>query len=167
MKRRAIAAALALAACGQTPAENTPDQAMTAEEPSEAGLSAALRGQAGDYYNDFIRAPGMDRYAPAKLSLAGAGSALRLERTMQTTFPSVIIDGEDGTEALVFSGCMAHMCGGETAGVVAINVATGEAFVGVKDAEGESVLMSNARLETLLTQNSPTQNWTQPLPGDE
>lgn len=163
MKKLAFAAALLLAACNQqSPQESAPQAVMA--PPSAVSQTALLRAQVGKTYTDFVQAPGMQRYAASGLGFAESSAAERFDRNMQTLFPSVVVNGND-LEALVFSGCMAHACGGESVGVLAIDLATGDAFVGVKDADGETVLKPNARLQMLLTQTSPTHAWTDPPAG--
>jgi hypothetical protein len=154
----AAMAALAVTGCGrrETAKETAaPAAAAVLTTPNEA----ALRTQAGRTYADFAATPGMERYAAEHLDLGTPGAA-RFSRSMAVATPGAIVSANDVT-ALVFTGCMQHNCGG-TLSVLAIDVATGDAFVGVKDEDGETVLKSNARLQMLLTSTSPTHAWTNP-----
>jgi hypothetical protein len=63
-----------------------------------------------------------------------------------------------GAEALVFRGCAEEGCDAGAA-VVAIDVRTGVAFVGVRDVGGADELAPNDRVEALLRLNSPTRAW--------
>ncbi|MGE0828762.1 MAG: hypothetical protein AB7O04_05345 [Hyphomonadaceae bacterium] len=170
MKLLSVAAlilAAALAGCGQREGAEekiSPTAHLASEIPETPGATAAaLRAQAGQYYADFIKAEGMSRYAVENLGL-NPEAAARFASSMDVTAPSIVAE-HDGLEALVFFGCAAHNCGGLTASVLAIDLATGDAFVGVKDEAGESILKSNARLQMLLTQTSPTRTWTDPVKG--
>lgn len=64
-----------------------------------------------------------------------------------------------GAEALVFRGCAETGCGDGEA-VVAVDIGTGGAFVGVEDAGGAVIMAPNERVEALLRLNSPTRHWT-------
>ena len=84
---------------------------------------------------------------------------------MQGAASSAVLSG-GGAEALVFQGCAETGCADGLA-IVAIDVATGTAFVGVKDAEGAEILTPNDRIEALLRLNSPTRSWHNPEPTPE
>lgn len=84
---------------------------------------------------------------------------------MQVSTTSAVLSG-GGAEALVFQGCPETGCTDGLA-IVAIDVATGMAFVGVKDAEGAEILTPNDRVEALLRLNSPTRSWHNPEAASE
>lgn len=159
MKRIMLAAAmaLALAACGQQPAQQA--AAPEVAEPTVATPAALLRNHIGSAYPAFVQQPGMGRYAPQNLGL-GAETE-RFAGAMQAPAASRAI-ADSGVEALVFTGCAAADCA--ASGVLAIDLATGDAFVGVKDAAGEAILKPNARLQMLLTATSPSRAWSDPRP---
>jgi len=79
---------------------------------------------------------------------------------MATGQPGEVLAG-GGAQALVFGGCADTGCA-DGRSVVAIDLATGDAFVGVHDAGGRDVLEPNDRLEALLRLNSPTRSWDDP-----
>ena len=165
MKRNAVAvvALILLASCGQrAPADQAAEVTPAAAPAPENSVADALRPQANAYYADFVRAPGMERFAIDRLGL-GAEAAARLTRNMDVQTPGALI-AANGVEALVFFGCMAHNCA-NAAGVLAIDTATGDVFAGVRDEAGEVILKPNARLQMLLTQTSPTQSWADPRRG--
>ena len=102
----------------------------------------------------------MERYAITALGLSDAEQA-RFAHAMTNQAPAVLTSG-GGSEALVFSGCAPSGCL-EGLSVVAIDVATGEAFVGVSDMTGAAELSPNDRLEALLRLTSPSQTWDDPV----
>jgi len=71
--------------------------------------------------------------------------------------PSEVIQG-GGAEALVFRGCAEEGCGSGEA-VVAADMATGAAFVAIRDAGGTDELVPNEKVAALLRLNSPTRTW--------
>jgi hypothetical protein len=158
----AAAAALALSGCGRRDADKEATPASVAAPAPASPAEAALRAQAGKHYQDFAAAPGMGLYGVENLGLDTAEAA-RFSQNMEVTTPGSIVTS-NGVTALVFTGCRQHNCGA-TASVLAIDVATGDAFVGVKDDAGEAVLKSNARLQMLLTSTSPSRAWSRPVRG--
>jgi hypothetical protein len=118
-----------------------------------------LRPFAGATYPDFAaRAE-----APAPLDLSATDEA-RLTAAMAAPQPSWIARG-GGAEALLFTGCAAEGCAAGRA-VVAFDLATGAAFVGVRDAAGATELAPNPRLEALLRLSSPDRDWDDPRPPE-
>jgi hypothetical protein len=71
--------------------------------------------------------------------------------------PAVLVQG-GGAEALVFRGCAQEGCEAGAA-VVAIDIDTGGAFVGVRDVGGADELAPNDRVEALLRLNSSSRRW--------
>ena len=128
-----------------------------------AEVDPSLRNHAGETYPAFVSASGA-RYAPEGLGLAGVDRD-RFGQAMQGAASSAVLSG-GGAEALVFQGCAETGCADGLA-IVAIDVATGTAFVGVKDAEGAEILTPNDRIEALLRLNSPTRSWHNPEPTPE
>ena len=139
---------------GPRPAVSAP-----AEEPAPAP-ALDLRPHAGELYSNFAEGAGA-RYGPDQLGLNAADRA-RLWRSMASATAGQV-EGGGGAEALVFRGCAEGGCQ-EGAAVVAIDVATGAAFVAVRDAGGSEVLAPNDRVEALLRLNSPTRTWDSPTP---
>lgn len=119
-----------------------------------------FRAHAGQTYADFIASPGMERYSLTALGV-GADEQTRFSHAMSNQAVGILATG-GGSEALVFSGCAPSGCL-EGLSVVAINVATGEAFVGVSDMAGTATLAANDRLEVLLRLTSPSQTWDDPV----
>jgi len=151
-----LAAALGVAACGQLAPERTapaPAPAVASEEAPD------LRPHAGETYAAFVAAAGA-RYTPDSMGIPAADRA-RLWRGMATATPAQLLTG-GGAEALVFKGCSDQGCE-EGSAIVAIDVATGAAFAGVRDVGGADVLAPNERLEALLRLNSPTRSWENPV----
>jgi hypothetical protein len=150
-----FASALGAAACGQL----APERAMPAPAPAVASEDIPdLRPHAGETYAVFVAAAGA-RYTPDSMGIPGADRA-RLWRGMAAAAPAVLLTG-GGAEALVFKGCSEQGCEDGSA-IVAIDVATGAAFAGVRDVGGSDVLAPNERLEALLRLNSPTRSWEDP-----
>jgi hypothetical protein len=102
----------------------------------------------------------MERYSPTAMGLSDAEQA-RFTHAMSVEAPALMTSG-GGAEALVFSGCAPSGCL-EGLSVVAIEVTTGEAFVGVSDMSGAAQLAPNDRLEALLRLTSPSQTWDDPV----
>ena len=115
----------------------------------------------GQTYAAFVAAPGMARYSLAELGVAGTSEAQRFNHAMANQRPALITAG-GGVRALVFSGCAPSGCL-EGLSVVAIDLSTGEAFVGVSDMSGTAKLAPNDRLEALLRLNSPSRSWDDPV----
>ena len=154
------AAMVGLTACdrlslGPPTAEPAPVAPVRTAEPV---VDPDLRSHAGEGYAAFVGASG-SRYAPDALGLIGPDSD-RFGRAMQASTTSAVLSG-GGAEALVFQGCAETGCTDGLA-IVAIDVTTGTAFVGVKDAEGAEILTPNDRIEALLRLNSPTRSWHNP-----
>ena len=159
-------AAIGLASCDRLalgPPAAEPAPAVQTPVTPAAEVDPALRSHAGETYAAFVSAAGA-RYAPEGLGLAGADSD-RFGRAMQRPAASAVLSG-GGADALVFRGCSETGCEDALA-IVAIDVATGTAFVGVKDAEGAEILAPNDRVEALLRLNSPTRNWHNPEASPE
>jgi hypothetical protein len=135
-----------------------------ASRPSQAAPVAEaipdFRAHAGETYADFVASPGMERYSLTALGISQDEQA-RFSHAMSNQAVGILATG-GGSEALVFSGCAPSGCL-EGLSVVAINVATGEAFVGVSDMQGTATLAPNDRLEVLLRLTSPSQTWDDPV----
>jgi hypothetical protein len=115
-----------------------------------------LRPHSGELYVDFLAQPGMDRFGLEALGLSDAERS-RVQAALPPTTEARLVSG-GGAEALVFAGCAQPGCGDGVA-VLAIDMATGAAFVGVRDAEGADMLVPNPRVEALLRLNSPSRRW--------
>ena len=157
----AALAVLALAGCdqiglGPRQADSAPP-AVVAPEPIPD-----FRPFAGSAYADFAGRPEFQRYGVAGLGLAPDDEA-RLSAAMAATTPGWIAHG-GGAQALLFTGCAAGGCEAGR-GVVAIDLATGGVFAGVRDAQGQTELAPNARLEALLRLSSPNRSWDNPEPA--
>lgn len=157
----AVIAALMLGGCdrlslGPPDAEPAPVTASPAAPP--AVIVPDLRGHAGETYAAFVAASGAS-YAPDALGL-GAADRARVWRAMAASESARVLSG-GGAEALVFRGCAETGCGDGVA-IVAMDIASGGTFVGVKDAGGAEVLLPNDRVEALLRLNSPTRSWDNP-----
>lgn len=157
-----VLAALALAGCGARDKEEAAEPQPAAAVAPESETAAALRAARGKYYFDFVKEAGMERYAAENLGL-DAQAAARFSRNMDIQGVGTIA-AANGVEALVFTGCVEASCGGGAGplSVIAIDTQSGDAFVGVKDAEGESVLKPLPRIQMLLTETSPTNAWSNP-----
>jgi len=103
----------------------------------------------------------MAAYTPEGLGLSEEDAA-RLRASMAQSVPAWMASG-GGAEALVFTGCGASGCG-EGRAVVAVDIATGSAFVGVRDSAGALELVPNPRVEALLRLSSPTRAWDDAQP---
>jgi hypothetical protein len=153
--------ALLLAGCDQ--AGLGPQQAVSAPAREPAPLAqpvADLRPHAGEHYPTFASNAGA-RYSPDELGFNATDRA-RLWRAMATTTPGQIVEG-GGAQALVFRGCAETSCQ-DGAAVVAVDLASGLAFVAIHDAAGAEVLTPNDRVEALLRLNSPSRRWDDPAP---
>lgn len=132
--------------------------------PAPAPVSAPvpnLSGFVGAAYPEAATRAGFERFTPTALGLAEADQA-RLAAAMADAQPSWVAAG-GGAHALLFTGCAAEGC--ETGrAVVAIDMATGAAFVGVRDSQGATELAPNPRLEALLRLTSPDRGWENPQP---
>jgi len=152
-------AAAGAVACGQ--AAVGPHQAASAPlEQVDATAAPDLRPYVGESYAAFAAAPAMQRYSLDGLGLPGAEQA-RFRHSMTNSAPALLARG-GGAEALVFSGCAPSGCL-EGLSVVAVDVGTGEVFVGVSDSGGAAQLVPNDRLEALLRLTSPSQTWDDPV----
>lgn len=160
----AVGTMLALAACDQISLGPPKAASAPPSAPAEAEPIADLRPFAGTTYADFAARPEFARYAAAGLGLSTADQA-RLDAAMAAQAPAWIAHG-GGAQALLFTGCAAEGCA-VAQGVVAVDLATGSAFVGVRDAEGQTELTPNPRLEALLRLSSPARAWISPEPARE
>ncbi|HET9232336.1 MAG TPA: hypothetical protein VFO00_13690 [Vitreimonas sp.] len=142
------------AGCGQLAGRDLGPGPGAAEAAPVAQPVADLASYSGRPYADFV-ATHQDRFAPEALGLAALDSG-RLQHAMAASSGALLQGG--GAEAMVFRGCATNGCG-EGVAVVAIDPATGGAFVGVRDAAGKHVLAPNERLEALLRLNAPTRDW--------
>lgn len=149
------AASLVLAAgCERISAERV------APEPATAVAAAPIQNLNPFIGLDFSQFVARNRdYEPEALGLSAADRS-RLWRAMAIPTVGTMIDG-GGAQALVFRGCAETGCGDGLA-VVAVDAATGMAFVAVRDAGGGVVMSSNDRVEALLRLNSPTRDWADP-----
>jgi hypothetical protein len=154
------AAALGAAGCGQLGVGPHPADSAPTAVAAEPTALPDFRAQAGKTYAQFVQQPGMERYALDAFGLSEAERA-RFAHAMASEAPGLLASG-GGAEALVFSGCAPSGCL-EGLSVVAIDVATGETFVGVSDAGGAVELAPNDRLEALLRLTSPSQTWDDPV----
>jgi hypothetical protein len=101
----------------------------------------------------------MERYRLEALGLT-EGEAARFHAHMSTGTQAELISG-GGAEALTFTGCAAAGCD-EGVAILAVDAATGAAFVGVRDGQGADVLVENPRIEALLRLSSPRGQWDDP-----
>jgi hypothetical protein len=149
-----IGALMAAGGCGQL----APERTAPGPAPAAAEAAPDLRPHAGKTYSDFVADAGA-RYTPDALGIPAA-DRVRLWRGMAEATPGALLTG-GGAEALVFQGCSEQGCE-QGASIVAIDVATGTAFAGVRDVGGADVLAPNERVEALLRLNSPTRAWDNP-----
>jgi hypothetical protein len=147
------AGVLALAGCDQLGLGPPPSEA-SAPPPAPAPLPD-FAASVGQSYASFAAEAGA-RYAPEALGLNAIDRA-RLWRAMADAQPGVLVQG-GGAEALVFRGCAETGCAAGLA-VVAVDTASGDVFVGVRDAGGAVELTPNDRLEALLRLNSESRRW--------
>lgn len=153
-----VAAVLMLVGCGQVGlGPRHADSAPVATAQTVPDFSS----YAGQSYTDFTAEPGMERYSLPELGVDGTVEAQRFNHAMANPQPGLIAGG-GGAEALVFSGCAPSGCL-EGLSVVAIDVGTGDVFVGVSDMGGVARLAPNDRLEALLRLTSPSQSWDDPV----
>ncbi len=150
--RRVVLGALAIAAASAC----TPAPAPTTEPPPAPVEDLGLRQHVGQRFETFTQSVGMARFAPSRLGLNEADQT-RLVVDMAVTQPSVLAQG-GGASALLFTGCATTGCA-DGMGLVAIDVASGAVFIGVRDAHGRDVLLPNDRLEALLEATSATRQW--------
>ncbi|HRP12131.1 MAG TPA: hypothetical protein PLK37_13970 [Terricaulis sp.] len=158
----AIFSSLALASCD---AVQLGPQGAASAPPAPAAAAAPapdLRGLAGVDYLDFTARPEFTRYSAEGLGLSTADQARLMAAMSGSPRPSWIADG-GGARALLFTGCAAEGCASGR-GVVAIDLATGAAFAGVRDSAGRTELAPNPRLEALLRLSSPERTWDTPEP---
>lgn len=154
-----IVAALCASACGQ--AAVGPQQAASAPiDRVEPTSLPDFREFVGDTYAEFAAQPVASRYDVTALGVEAAQRA-RFTHSMSRAAPGLIADG-GGAQALIFSGCAPTGCL-EGLSVVAVDVASGEVFVGVSDAHGADELVPNDRLEALLRLTSPSNTWDDPV----
>jgi hypothetical protein len=161
---RASAAILSVAAAGcdrliERPPAPGPASAQAALAADAVANIEAYRGRS---YAEFAAAHAA-RFSAETLGLGTADRA-RLERAMVGD-AGVVLEG-GGAQALVFRGCAASGCADGVA-VVAIDAATGAAFVGVRDGAGKDVLAPNDRLEALLRLNAGTRDWIDARPAQQ
>jgi hypothetical protein len=135
------------------------DSAPAAPAP-QPGAPPELRQAVGETYPVFVAEPGRERYRLENLGLSEAEQA-RLEAAMAVPAPAPLAAG-GGAEALVFAGCAESGCEAGM-GVVAVDLTTGAVFVGVRDGEGQTEFVPNARLEALLRLTSQSRRWDDPI----
>jgi hypothetical protein len=156
--RTALCAAVLAAGCDQLGLGPPRATSAPAEPPPAPVAIADLRPSVGEIFPAFASGVGA-RYSPEQLELAAADRA-RFWRAMANPAASDLVQG-GGAEALVFRGCAETGCL-EGYAVVAIDTATGAAFIGVRDAGGSEALVANERMEALLRLNSPGRAWDDP-----
>ncbi len=154
-----ILVAAALSGCGQ--ANLGPQSAVSAPSVTSATPVPDFAAHAGETYAAFVAQPATAAYSLTELGVAETPGAGRFEHAMAHPAPGLVASG-GGVEALVFSGCAPTGCL-EGLSVVAIDVATGDVFVGVSDMAGTEKLVPNDRLEALLRLTSPSQSWDDPV----
>jgi hypothetical protein len=158
--RQLLAAACAVAlvaACNQVSLEPAP----ATSAPPEATAIPDIAPYAGDAYSVFAARADTADFSLEALGLSEADQA-RFGAASADERPGVLVGG-GGARALVFYGCAARACA-EGVAVVAIDAATGDAFVGVRDSEGAEALVRNERLEALLRLNAASGRWDDPNP---
>lgn len=156
----ALIAASAVAGCDQLGLGPQRAASAPATPPTTASELIDLRAHAGETYAQFQARPGMERYTLAELGLSQSETE-RFQRSMAQERGAPLVSG-GGVEALVFSGCAAGGCL-DGLSVLAIDVSTGEVFVGVSDMAGIEKPVPNDRLEVLLRLTSPSQSWDDPV----
>jgi hypothetical protein len=150
-----VITALALAGCeAPGPASNGQGSA-----PLELPQGPDVRPYVGLTLADFIATPDMAQFALEAQGLSAADQARFMAAHAQPS-PAVWMAG-GGAEALVFYGCAAAGCGAG-ASVMAVDHATGETFLGVRDGAGAVVVVPNLRLEALLRLGSASGAWDDP-----
>lgn len=115
-----------------------------------------VSGFVGVAYPEAAARAGFERFTPTGLGLNAPDQA-RLAAAMAQPQPSWVASG-GGAQALLFTGCPLEGCAAGRA-VVAIDLATGAAFVGVRDSAGADELASSPRLEALLSLSTPDRSW--------
>ncbi|HRP11991.1 MAG TPA: hypothetical protein PLK37_13240 [Terricaulis sp.] len=155
----ALLAASLLASCDQIRLE--PKAADSAPPPAAVEPTPDFSSAIGAAYPDFIARPVFQRYSATELGLSGADQA-RFAAAMTQAQPSWVASG-GGARALLFTSCPAEGCAAGRA-VTAIDMATGAAFVGVRDGAGATELVPNPRLEALLRLSAPDRVWHNPQP---
>ena len=158
MRELTLALALAALAAGCSRAVVTPPLGPAQAEATALAVPD-FRPHIGQTYSAFVAAPEMTRYSPDELGLSAADQA-RIGRAMASPMPGSVAEG-GGAQALVFGGCAASGCADGTA-LMAIDLATGGAFVGVRDSAGTEILVPNDRIEALLRINAPSRRWDDP-----
>jgi len=126
-------------------------------EPAPVAAPAAIadfRPFAGRTYADLVAAH--PSYTADAQHLSPPELA-RFNAAMVTQQPAWLISG-GGAEVLVFAGCAADGCAAGRA-ILAVDVATGEALMGLRDGQGSSEFVQNERVEALLRLNAPTRQW--------
>jgi hypothetical protein len=146
--------AVMAAGCDQVTGRDVGPGPGSAEAAPVAQPVSDLASYNGRSYADFVAAH-QDRFSSEALGLAAADGG-RLEQAMGASSGALMQGG--GAEALIFRGCAASGCGDGVA-VMAVDAATGGAFVGVRDGAGKDVLAANERLEALLRLSTPTRDW--------
>ncbi len=155
---RAAGVALILAVAGCDQGVVAPPS-ITGPGPAEAHADPGLRAHEGQSYAEFSAVPELARYAPAGLGIGEAGQR-RFERAMSQSAPGWIVEG-GGLSALVIVGCDASACA-DAAAILAIDLASGEAYGAVRDASGRDVLLGNDRLQALVEATTPADRWADP-----
>ena len=162
LRSLSLALLCAVGACSQATVGPQP-AASAPMEGVEAAAAPDYAAYAGQLYPAVAADAVMARYSLEALAIPAAEKA-RFEHAMSNALPGVLAGG-GGAQALVFSGCAPSGCL-EGLSVVAIDVRSGEVFVGVSDQAGADKLVPNDRLEALLRLTSPSQNWDDPVrPG--
>ncbi len=120
-----------------------------------------LMAHVGQAYPAFVAEAGV-WFSPEAMGLNAADRA-HLWRLMADARPAVLVEG-GGAAALVLRGCAAEGClAGEA--IVALDTATGAAFVAVRDGAGVEELIPNDRLGALLRLRSPNGIWSPQADG--
>lgn len=153
MRSSCLVFALSLAACdglsGPAPPATPPAPAPVLARPVQD-----LQTYAGRNYADLVAAY-PSRFGSEALGIS-ASDAQRIHVLTQRATGAMLDGG--GAQALVFRGCAATGCADGVA-IVAVDGATGAAFVGVRDSAGKDLLVPNDRLEALLRLNAATRDW--------
>jgi hypothetical protein len=158
----AVFAVAAASGCDRLSSREPEEAAPTVQAAPAPAPVPDLQAFSGRGFGDFVTAHEA-RFSSDALGIAAADAA-RLQRAMFVSAGALQQGG--GAEALVFRGCAASGCSDAVA-VVAIDGATGAAFVGVRDRAGKDVLAPNDRLEALLRLNASTRDWADAGPTPE
>lgn len=150
----AAATLMFAAGCGRFSAERVATEPATAVAAEPA---PDLNPFIGIAFSEFVARD--QNYEPEALGLSAADRS-RLWRAMAVPTMGAMMDG-GGVRALVFRGCAETSCDDGLA-VVAVDAASGLAFVAVRDAGGAVVFIPNDRVEALLRLNSLTRDWADP-----